>query len=162
MAHRCPSSNFASLDNLHHPARCLLRLYAHRGAPVKFAMPLWTCQHLQHALSQGLHRSSLEYIDFLQEEFVDMINKGWWVILPVKAVLHLPGLQLSPPGVVPPCGRRPRWICDYSCWGSTKTPSPSLQQKQCNLVGPLNKSSVKSSSPTQPMDISDSFYPPQH
>jgi hypothetical protein len=34
----------------------------------------------------------LEYIDFLQEEFVDMINKGQWVILPAKAVLHLPGL----------------------------------------------------------------------
>jgi hypothetical protein len=92
VAHRRPSSNFASLDNLHHPGRHLLRLYAHRGTPVKFAMPPWTYQHLQRALSWGLHRSSLEYIDFLQEAFVDMINKGQWVILPEKAVLHLPGL----------------------------------------------------------------------
>ena len=76
VAHRRPSSNFASLDNLHHPARCLLRLYAHRGAPVQFATPPRNCQHLQRALSRGPHRSSLEYIDFLQEEFVDMINKG--------------------------------------------------------------------------------------
>jgi hypothetical protein len=92
VAHRRPSSNFASLDNLHHPASRLLRLYAHSGALVKFAMPLWNCQHLQRALSRGPHCSSLEYIDFLQEEFVDMINKGQWVILPAKAVLHLPGL----------------------------------------------------------------------
>ncbi len=117
LAHRRPSSNFASLDNLHHPAQRLLRLYVHRGAPVKFAMPPWNCQHLQRALSQGPHHSSLEYIDFLQEEFVDMINKGQWVILPAKAVLHLPGLRLSPPGVVPQHGRCPRWICDYSWWG---------------------------------------------
>jgi hypothetical protein len=92
VAHRRLSSNFAYLDNLHHPARRLLHLYAHRGAPVKFAMPPWNHQHLQRALSRGLHRSSLEYIDFLHEEFVDMINKGQWVILPAKAVLHLPGL----------------------------------------------------------------------
>jgi hypothetical protein len=79
----------------------------HRGTPVKFAMPPWNCQHLQRALSRGLHCSSLEYIDFLQEGLVDMINMGQWVILPAKAVLHLPGLQLSPPGVVPQRGRRP-------------------------------------------------------
>jgi hypothetical protein len=112
--HRRPSINFASLNNLHHPARRLLCLYAHRGAPVKFAMPPWTRQHLQRTLSLGLHCSSLEYIDFLQEEFVDMINKGQWILLPTKAVLHLPGLQLSPPGVVPQHGYCPRWICDYS------------------------------------------------
>jgi hypothetical protein len=124
VAHRRPSSNFASLDNLHHPAPCLLRLYTHRGAPVKFAMPLWNCQHLQCALSQGPHCSSLEYIDFHQEEFVNMINKGQWVILLAKAVLHLPGLQLSPPGVVPQCGRHPRWICDYSWWGVNEDTLP--------------------------------------
>ncbi len=50
VAHCRPSSDFASLDNLHHPARRLLRLYAHRGAPVKFATPPWNPQHLQRAL----------------------------------------------------------------------------------------------------------------
>jgi hypothetical protein len=53
-----------------------------------------------------------------------MINKGQWVVLPAKAVLHLPGLQLSPPGVVPQRGRRPRWICDYSWWGVNKDTLP--------------------------------------
>ncbi len=53
-----------------------------------------------------------------------MINKGQWVILPAKAVLHLPGLQLSPPGVVPQCGHCPCWICDYSWWGVNKDTLP--------------------------------------
>jgi hypothetical protein len=87
-------------------------------------MPPWTCQHLQGALSWGPHHSSLEYIDFLQEEFVDMINKGQWVILPAKAVLHLPDLRLYPPGIVPQHGHCPCWICDYSWWGVNKDTLP--------------------------------------
>jgi hypothetical protein len=80
-----------------------------------------------------------------------MIKKGQWVILPAKAVLHLPGLQplllgLSPNAAVPPIG-----FVTTAGVGSTKTPSPLLQWKQCNFVGPLNESSVKSSLPTQPM-----------
>ena len=34
--------DFASLDNVHHPARCLLKLYKYRGAPVKFSTPPWS------------------------------------------------------------------------------------------------------------------------
>ena len=43
-----------------------------------------------------------------------MIGKGQWTILPFRLVQHLPGLRLSPPGVVPQRERRPRWICDYT------------------------------------------------
>jgi hypothetical protein len=89
---RRPTNDFSSLDSLPHPARRLLRSYLHRGAPVKFAMPPWTRQQLQRAFKRGQHRSSLQYIDFLHEEFVDMINKGQWIVLPAKDVLHLPGL----------------------------------------------------------------------
>jgi hypothetical protein len=53
-----------------------------------------------------------------------MINKGQWVILPAKAVLHLPGLQLSPPGVVPQRSHCPHWICDCSWWGVNKDTLP--------------------------------------
>jgi hypothetical protein len=87
-------------------------------------MPPWTRQHLQRALSWGLHRSSLKYIDFLQEEFVDMINKGQWVLLPAKAVLHLAGLRLFPFRVVPQHGHHPHWICDYSWWGVNEDTLP--------------------------------------
>jgi hypothetical protein len=113
---RRPTSNFSSLDNLPHPAQRLMRSYAHQGAPVKFATPPWTCQQLQRASKRGPYRSALQYIEFLCKDFVDMINKGQWMVLPAKDVLHLPGLRLSPPGVVPRQGRRPQWICDNSWW----------------------------------------------
>jgi len=41
------------------------------------------------------------HIAFLQEEFKDMMSKGQWLVLPYSAVKDLPGLRLSPPGVVP-------------------------------------------------------------
>ena len=114
--HRRPTGDFASLTNVHHPARRLLQHYKHHGAPVKFATPPWTRRQVQRALHRGPHKSCYEYMDFLNEEFIDMINKGQWIILPYSAVQHLPGLRVSPPGVVPQHERRPRWICDYSWW----------------------------------------------
>ena len=104
------------MDNVPHPARRLLRHYKHCGAPVKFSTPPWTRHQLQRALSRGPHKSAHEYQDYLAEEFVDMINKGQWVVLPFSSVRHLPGLRISPPGVIPQRDRRPRWIVDYSWW----------------------------------------------
>ena len=46
-----------------------------------------------------------------------MISKGQWIVLPNLSVKDLPGLQISPPGVVPQHNRQPRWICDNSWWG---------------------------------------------
>jgi hypothetical protein len=116
--HRRPTGDFASLTNVHHPARCrLLQLYKHHGAPVKFATPPWTRRKVQRALCRGPHKSCYEHMDFLNEEFmIDMINKGQWIVLPYSAVQHLPGLRVSPPGVVPQREHQPRWICDYSLW----------------------------------------------
>ncbi len=89
-------------------------------------MPLWNCQYLQRALSRGPHHSSLENIDFLQEEFVDMINKGQWVILPAKAVLHLPGFDSLLPGLSPNVAAALVGFVTTAGGGSTKTPSPLL------------------------------------
>ena len=98
---RRPRGNFASLNNVLHPACRLLHLYKHHGAPVKFSTPPWTRHQVQRALRRGPHKSCHDYVDFLHEEFTDMINKGQWIILPYSAVKHLPGLRVSPPGVVP-------------------------------------------------------------
>ncbi|KAL3817789.1 hypothetical protein ACHAXA_005822 [Cyclostephanos tholiformis] len=35
------------------------------------------------------------------DELVDMIHKGHWIVLPYSSVRDLPGLRVSPPGVVP-------------------------------------------------------------
>jgi hypothetical protein len=82
IAHRRPLSNFSQLDNVPHPARRLLRLYKHRGAPVKFSIPPWTWLQVKRTLSCGPHKSAHEYLDYLEKECVDMINKGQWVVLP--------------------------------------------------------------------------------
>ncbi len=96
VAHRRPLSDFSKLDRVHHPARRLLRLYKHRGAPVKFSTSPWTLDQVTRTLVRGLHASSHDYIDYLREEFVDMINKGQWLVLPYSAIRHLPGLRISP------------------------------------------------------------------
>jgi hypothetical protein len=124
IAHRRQLSDFSELDRVHHPARRLLRFYKHRGAPVKFSTSPWTSDQVTRALVRGPHASSHDYIDYLHEEFVDMINKGQWLVLPYSAVRHLPGLCISPPGVVPQQERRPHWIVDYSWWNVNQETLP--------------------------------------
>ena len=46
-----------------------------------------------------------------------MIDKQQWTVLPAHLVLDLPGLRLSPLGLVPQRGRRDRMISDYSFFG---------------------------------------------
>ena len=76
------------------------------------------------------------HLDFLYEEFEDMINKGQWLILPASTVKDWPGLRYSPPGVVPQRGRRPRWIVDYSFWGinDETLPLAALDSMQFGLA----------------------------
>ncbi len=64
--------------------------------------------------SQCPHQSCHDHINFLEEEFVDMIEKGQWTILPTQVASTLPNIQLSPPGVIPQQDCRPCWIGDYS------------------------------------------------
>ena len=114
---RCVS-DFANLDNVRgHPAHRLLQFYRQRGAPVKMKNKPWSRDQISAALSRGAHKSCFAHMDFLREEFTDMMENGQWVILPASAVESLPGLQVSPPGVVPQRKRRPRWICDYTFSG---------------------------------------------
>ena len=105
---RRSSSDFALLDNVDHPAQRLLKSYKKRGAPVKMETRAWTRKQVSAALARGAHRSCMEHLEFLHEEFADMIAKSQWVVLPAEAVADLPGLRISPPGVVPQRGRRPR------------------------------------------------------
>ena len=112
--HRRQCSDFSTLDKFNHHAKRLIRHYTNRGAPVKFSSKHWTRGRIHRALQRGPHKSCHEHLKFLQEEFVDMINKQQWVIMPASEALKLSGLRLSPPGCVPQCDRRPRWICDYS------------------------------------------------
>ena len=109
--------DLSDLRRLNHPAVHLLKHYQTHGAPVKFSSKPWSRQDIEKALHRGPHKSCHEYHKFLSEEFVDMINKQQWVVLPYSEARKLPNLRLSPPGVVPQRNRRPRWIVDYSFYG---------------------------------------------
>ena len=100
--------------NFDHPGVRLLKNYKYDGVPVKLHTKPWSQARNRQALHRGPHRSCLDHLTFLQEEFVEMIQKDQWVILPYDVVKDLPGLRLSPPGCIPQRDRRPRWICDYS------------------------------------------------
>jgi hypothetical protein len=106
--------DLADLDTLAHPARRILRQYKHRGAPVVLQTPPWTRARTDAAMDRGSHSSAQDHIDFLRAEFTDMVHQAQWVVLPYRDVRHLPGLRISPMGVVPQHERRPRTIVDYS------------------------------------------------
>lgn len=115
IAHHRPCGNFVSFHNVSHPARHLLRLYKHHGAPVKFSTTPWTHHQVQRTLHRGPHNSCHNYLPFLHGKFVDMINKGQWIVLPYSVVQHLPGLRVSPLGVVPQRKKAAlAGFCDYS------------------------------------------------
>ena len=112
---RRQSGDISDLNNVErHPARRLLAHYKHRGVPVKLSTPRWGRSKLRAALARGAHQSCNAHLDFLNKEFVDMIHKGQWVVLPATMSLELEGVRLSPPGVIPQRDRRPRWICNYT------------------------------------------------
>ena len=69
------------------------------------------------AVERGPHPSALEHRDFLRSEMLEMCQRRQWVVLPYSAVRHLPGLRVSPPGVIPQRDRRPRTIVDYTFSG---------------------------------------------
>ena len=95
-----------------------------------------------------------------------MINKGEWIVLPAKDVLHLPGLRLSPPGVVPQRGRRPRWIGDYSWWGINEDTLPLAAMESMQFGHALDRilREILFSSPKHgpvhmiKLDLKDGFY----
>ena len=155
-----------SLNNINHPAQRLLHLYKHRGVPVKFSTPPWTCHQIERALLRGQHKSCNDYIDFLNTKFVDMISKGQWLVLPYSDVKDLPGLRLSPPGVVPQRERRPRWICDYSWWGVNADTLPLAVMEAMQFGHALDRilREVLLANPTHgpvhliKVDLSDGFY----
>ena len=91
----------ASLDQIDgHPAWRLLKMYKHQVVLVKFSTPRWSRSKVIAALRRGAHKSCHDHTDFLNEEFVNMTQKGHWVVLPASMVLELEGIRLVPPGVV--------------------------------------------------------------
>jgi hypothetical protein len=99
------------------PAACLLRHVGTRGVPIILTTPPWDSTCIYATAMHGPHKSTYEYQDFLHNEMVDMILRHQWIVLPYNDIKDLPGLSLSPIGVIPQCDRRPRTIVDYTFYG---------------------------------------------
>ena len=92
----------------------MLDRFRKHGAPVCLQTLPSSPGRKQRAIARGAHKSAKDHIDFLQEEFVGMINKGHWSMLSAHLIIAEEMLQLSPLGVVPQRDQRPRTICDYT------------------------------------------------
>jgi hypothetical protein len=158
--------DFADVKSLHHPANRLLHFYKQHGVPVRFHTKPWTKVQTQNAISRGPHRSCHDYIEYLQEEFIDMINKSQWVVLPYQQVQNFPNLRISPPGVIPQRGRRPRWIVDYS-WYDVNNDTIPIYPKEAMQFGHALDRLLREILLADPklgpvyllkLDISDGFY----
>lgn len=84
-----------------HPAEELLVQLRDQVATVQFTTPDWPAGRILQALDQGPHRSAVHQEPFVMSKMAEMIAWNQWVVLPFRLIKHLPGLRISPLGVVP-------------------------------------------------------------
>ena len=96
-----PRGDFALLDNVHHSAQRILKGYKTKRVSVRFSTEPWFNKKVDASLSWGAHQSCDKSIEFLCEEFVDMINKGQFVVLPANVARKLPGFRALLMEVIP-------------------------------------------------------------
>jgi hypothetical protein len=85
-----------------------------RGDTVATNTAHWFLKQKISALARGSHQSSSQNVEFLCGEFIDMINKGKWILLPAHLLMDARNLCMIPLGVATQRDRRPCTICDYS------------------------------------------------
>ncbi len=102
-----------NVRELPHPAAPLLDELRSPGARGEFTTAPWTFQEKDDAVAMNGYRSTHGYLGFLENEMVDMIKKGYWVVLPYRLVRNMENLRLSQAGIIPQRDRRPRLIVDY-------------------------------------------------
>jgi hypothetical protein len=116
VCHRGPSW-LTGQSTAPHPAVPILQQLRDEGACVSHSAPDWTLAKRDAAIIRGAHRSTQSNSTLVREEFADMVEAGQWLVLPYALVRHLPGLCLSPTGLVPQRDRRDRLIVDYTFSG---------------------------------------------
>jgi hypothetical protein len=119
VAERRGRSDFSSgMLDLPHKASTFLHHLKHHGATVSLSTPPSDKKRMEDTIKRGPHKSANEYAEFLREELLDFVQKGFWMVLPYKLLAKHPmlreRLRISPMGVVPQRARRPRIIVDYS------------------------------------------------
>ena len=163
---RDPRGDWADVTSLDHPAARLLDHYKRKGVPVLMSAKRWPRSRKLASLARGPHKSAKEHIEFLREEYVSMIRKGHWTLLPAWLLIDHPDLRLSPLGVVPQRDRRPRTISDYSYFGINEDTIALAPQEAMQFGRALHRliQKVHDSNPRfgpvylAKIDIADGFY----
>jgi hypothetical protein len=154
------------VEKIPHPSAHLLNRFRINGAPVACKGLPWSFAQKAAALTRGPHQSARKHVPFLRQEFVDIIRKGQWTLLPARLVLNDLQLRLSPLGVVPQRDRRPRTISDYSFFGINHE-TLDLSPGECMQFGRALQrvlQHLKSANPhlgpvyLSKIDIADGFY----
>jgi len=97
---------------------------------------------------------------------MDMISHGYWIVLPLEDALTIPGLRVSPIGVVPQRDRRPRVIVDYTFNGVNQSTIRLAPPDAMQFGGALDRIlfRVWTADPSHgpvymfKLDLSDGFY----
>ena len=115
-----------------HPAGDLIHRFETNGVPVVLKSKPWSQKTKDARSKRGSHKSCDEHKQFLREEILDFVEKGYWTMLPFRLLKKLPALRLSPMGVIPQRGRQPRLIVDYSYYDVNQdtvrlTPAEAMQ-----------------------------------
>jgi hypothetical protein len=85
------------------------------GVPAPNASLPWSVEQKTAAYQHGPYISAAKvYSSFLLEDMFNMVQEGYWTILPFAAVSQLPYVKLFTAGVVPLQECRPCLILDYS------------------------------------------------
>jgi hypothetical protein len=155
-----------AVKTLPHRAAHLLDTLRRTGATVKMKTEPWSRQRKVEALKRGFHQSANLHQEFLCEEFVDMIHKSQWVLLPAHLFMDKTNLRLSPLGVVPQRDHRPQTICDYSFFSVNLDTVPLAPQESMQFGRALHRvlQQVSDADPRlgpvhlSKIDIADSFY----
>jgi hypothetical protein len=96
----------------------------------------------------------------------DMVERGFWAVVPYSQVCHLPNLRLSPIGVVPQRDRRPRTIVDYT-FSDVNDETQALSPKESMQFGkalPRLLHKIRFADPSlgpiymHKVDVADGFY----
>ncbi len=114
--HRGPTC-LADTLQLPHPAAGLLSRIRRSGVPVIQSELPWPQEQLDTAVQCGPHQSAKADATFMRDEISALSDAGQWLVAPYQCVRNLPGLRLSPSGVVPQRNRRGCPIIDYTFSG---------------------------------------------
>jgi hypothetical protein len=83
---RQQSDFYPGVRKLRHKAARFLDHLRKRRANVALLMSPWDEEQLDEMMDRPPHQSAEEYAEFLREELLDFVQKGFWMVLPYKLV----------------------------------------------------------------------------